>query len=459
MEAFKYHVYICNQEKPEGVPCCRARGGEKLIDALRREVAAQGLGDDVHITTCGSLGLCAWGPNMIVYSEGVWYTGVGAEDVPEIVREHFGRGRPVERLARRDAAAVRAEIETNRAKMLAGLKARDAAGVLPDELMADFRGFQTSRMLLTAVELDLFTAVGGSASAGEIAARLEVDERGAEQLLDALTAYGLLEKHGRRYANSAAARRYLAAGGPDDSRLSLLHLVGLWNRWHTLTECIRKGTSVTYTEAKDRDPGWTEAFIAAMHKNAALRADQVVGVLGVAGFERMLDVGGGSGAYAISFAKANPRLRAEVFDLEPVTAIARRHIDRAGLAERVTTRVGDLHTTEFGSPFDLVFISAICHMNSPEENRQLCHKAFAALRPGGTVAIQDFILNADKTGPFTAALFSLNMLVGTPAGASYSISEYTEWLTGAGFADLRVVALPGPTGLVVACRPEVGPHG
>jgi (2Fe-2S) ferredoxin len=125
MEPFHYHVFVCDQKKPEGAPSCCARGGEETLEALRREILARGLEDEVQVTTCGSLGLCEWGPNMVVYPEGVWYTGVEARDVPEIVRSHFQENTPVERLVRQDEAAVRAEILSNRAKRLAALRARE----------------------------------------------------------------------------------------------------------------------------------------------------------------------------------------------------------------------------------------------------------------------------------------------------------------------------------------------
>src|SRR5208337_2978700 len=111
---FRYHVFVCDQKKPEGVPCCPARGSGETIDALRKEVAARGLMDKVQITTCGSLGLCERGPNLVVYPDGVWYSGVRAEDVREIVDSHFRQGRPVSRLANTDAAALAVEICGNR---------------------------------------------------------------------------------------------------------------------------------------------------------------------------------------------------------------------------------------------------------------------------------------------------------------------------------------------------------
>jgi (2Fe-2S) ferredoxin/ubiquinone/menaquinone biosynthesis C-methylase UbiE len=449
MQPYRYHVFVCEQQKPEGAPCCAARGGRQVLDALRAEVAARGLADRVQVTACGSLGLCERGPNMVVYPEGVWYSGVTAGDVPEIVRSHFELGQTVERLANCDAAALRAEIETNKSRMLAALKAKDAAGALPDDLAQMIRAYQESRVILTAVELDLFTAVGAGASAAQAAAKMGADPRAAEMLMNALVALGLLAKRDGTFRNTPVSARYLAAGSPDDSRAATMHTVNLWRRWSTLTGCVRAGTAVAAREAGDR---WTDSFIAAMHRNARERAPHVVRAVGAAGLRRMLDVGGGSGAYSIAFAQANGELRAEVLDRPAVLEIARRHIASAGLSDRVSTREGDLRAGDLGAGYDLVLVSAICHMLSPEENLDLLRRCFRALAPAGRVVIQDFILEEDKTSPKMAALFSLNMLVGTERGASYSEPEYAAWLREAGFRDVSRIRLPGPSGLMIGSR-------
>ena len=105
-----------------------------------------------------------------------------------------------------------------------------------------------------------------------------------------------------------------------------------------------------------------------------------------------------------------------------------------------------------GKNYDLVLVSAICHMFSPAENRDLFERAFNALAPKGQIVVQDFILEPNKTAPRAAALFSLNMLVGTRAGSSYSEPEYATWLRDAGFNDVRRVRLPGPSGLMIGVR-------
>jgi len=452
MEPFRYQVFVCDQQKPEGVPCCSARGAGRTIEALRREIAARGLRDEVQITACGSLGLCERGPNLIVYPQGVWYSGVRPEDVPELVKTHFQEGRVLDRLAHTDAAALAAEIRSNRDKMLAALRAKDAAGALPDELAQTLRAFQESRVMLTAIELDLFTAVGQGASAREVAAKLATDARATEMLMNALVAMGMLAKQGGTFQNTPVAARYFVKDSPDDARAALMHTVHLWRRWSTLTRCVRAGTAVAREEAREPGDEWTWAFIAAMHRNAVERASQVVQAVGTEGVERLLDVGGGSGAYSIAFARASEKIHAELLDLETVIPIAQSHIEKAGLADCIKTRAGDLRAGKLGEGFNLVFVSAICHMLSPEENRDLLERCHAALAPGGRVVIQDFILEADKTAPKSAALFALNMLVGTRAGASYSEEEYAAWLRETGFQDVRRIRLPGPSGLMLGTR-------
>src|SRR6516164_5609605 len=257
-----------------------------------------------------------------------------------------------------------------------------------EHLMNRIRAFQESRALLTAVELDLFSAVGPGATAAEAASQLQTDERATEMLMNALTALGMLQK----------------------------------------------------------------AFIAAMDRNVVERAPLVVKAVDTNEVRRMLDVGGGSGGYSIAFAKASPELHAEVRDLPAVLPLTEQYIEKSGLSERVKTRAGDLRRDEFGRDYDLVFVSAICHMLGPAENQDLFNRCFAALAFGGRIVVQDFILKSDKTAPRQAALFALNWLVVTQNGGNYSEDEYSAWLGKAGFRDVRHVLLPGSTGLMVGVK-------
>jgi (2Fe-2S) ferredoxin len=123
MEPFQHHVFVCTQEKPEGVPCCASSSSLQVLQALEREVLAQGLDDDVQITTCGCMGLCDDRPVIIVYPEGTWYRKIQEEDVPELVASHLGAGKVVNRLAWDDFPAMKSQAIDHRNKYREFLKA------------------------------------------------------------------------------------------------------------------------------------------------------------------------------------------------------------------------------------------------------------------------------------------------------------------------------------------------
>ena len=421
----------------------------RVLQELHGELGSQGLSSEVQVSTCGCLGLCDDGPIMIVYPDGVWYRRVKNEDVKEIVSSHLQAGRVVSRLEWNDPPAMKAMATEHTNHYLAMVAAKDAAGILPDNLYEMARAFMISRTLLTALELDVFTAVGAGASANQVAQRIRADSRGAEMLLNALSGLRLLEKRNDVFFHTSSSARFFATGSRDNARPGLLHVAHLWHRWSTLTECVRRGSRV---QTEDREPNWVPSFIAAMDQNAKERAAAIVKAVEANGVKRVLDLGGGSAAYSIALVKAIPGLSSEILDLEEVVPLTQDYIRQAGLTDRITTRVGDMLSDPLGENYDLILILAICHMFSPEQNRRLFERAYKALAPKGQVVVQDFILEPDKTAPRAAALFSLNMLVGTQAGSSYSEPEYAAWLRAAGFAEVRRVRLPGPSGLIIGVR-------
>ncbi len=212
MAPFRYHAFVCTQEKPENVPCCSAAGSFRILDALHRELGAAGLANDVQVSTCSCLGLCDSGPVMIVYPEGTWYAKLTPADVTEIVSSHFKQGKKVARLERCDYDAMKAEILDHREKYLAMVKAKDAAGVMPDDVVEMIRGFMPSRAVLTALEADIFTAVGDGGSAEQVAAKAGCNPRATKMLLNALVALKLLSKQGDRYTNSPSLSPILCRG-------------------------------------------------------------------------------------------------------------------------------------------------------------------------------------------------------------------------------------------------------
>jgi len=447
MEPFRFHLFVCTQQKPEGVPSCPASGSFAVLDELDREIQARGLIRDVQLTTCGCMGLCDEGPIMVVYPAGVWYRRVHSSDVSEIVGTHLRDDKPVDRLIWNDAPAMKAMSVEHGEKFRAAIAVRDKAGMLPDRLDQMIRGYMPSRCILTALELDIFTAVGEGTNAEQIGTKIHANARAAGMLLNALVALGVLSKSGDVYQNTPESARFFVQGSKDNHRNGLLHTANIWHRWSTLTDSVRRGTRIPID--RDNTPEWTDNFIAGMQRNAKDRAPLVVKNLGTAGVRRILDLGGGSGAYSIAFAKACPEVHCEILDVPEVLPLTAEYVSKAGVLAQVSLRAGDMLHDDFGSGYDLIMLNAICHMFSEEQNRDVFRRARQALAPNGRLVVQDFILNADKTGPQHAALFALNMLVATDAGASYSEVEYVSWMKAAGFTEVCRINLPGPSDLIV----------
>lgn len=445
MEPFTHHVFVCTQQKGEGVTSCAASGSFVLLEALGKALQTERLDDEVQVTTCGCMGLCDEGPVMVVYPEGVWYRKLQAEDVSEIVLSHLKNGKTVERAEWRDASAMKTLAIDHRDKYRAMLKARDQAGTLPDDLNEMIRGYMPSRVVLTALELDVFSAVADGSTSAKVAGKLKTNERATETLLNALASLGLLKKIDGQFECTPVTARFFSAGSKDNAQPGLLHIANIWHGWSNLTDVVKSGT----VERGARSAEGTKDFIAAMHRNASERARLLIKSVGTDGVRRVLDLGGGSGAYSIAFAKAAPAIEAVILDVPEVVGLTKDYVERAGVASQVKIRPGDMLTSPLDGGYDLVMLNAICHMFSPAQNRALLKRAFGVLAQGGRLVVQDFILNPDKTSPRHAALFAINMLVGTNEGSSYSEPEYSEWMREAGFTEVNRVKLPGPSGLMI----------
>ncbi len=313
--------------------------------------------------------------------------------------------------------------------------------------MATARAFQEARTVLTALELDVFHAVEASGRLSDIAASLGASLRGTQLLLDALAGLGLLEKEHGSYRNSPFASEHLVADRPGGVRQALLHMAHLWDLWSGLTESVRTGQPAP--RQGDRR-AWTEVFIGAMHAHAARRAEALAAQADLPEESRILDLGGGSGAYSIALLRAVPGATAVILDLPEVVPITRRFLDEAGMADRVQVRAGDMLRDDLGQGFDAVLLSSVCHMFGPEENARLFQRCRRALAPGGVLLVSDFFLEEDGTSPPQAALFSLNMLVATERGRSYRESDYRRWLEAAGFTQVERRPLAGPADLLRA---------
>lgn len=314
----------------------------------------------------------------------------------------------------------------------------------PGRLLQVSGSYWETCTLHAAVKIDLFTLLGDDSLDGEeISRRLQGDLRGVSMLLNALTVMGLLSRSDGKYTNTPAARSFLSR----DSDRYLGHMIRhhhhLVESWARLDQAVLSGEPVRKRPTFAPEE-FLESFLLGMHTLAMQLAPQVVEAVDLSGRNRLLDLGGGPGTYAIHFCLKNPGLKATVFDLSPTQPTAEKNIGGFGLADRIDFKSGTYLADTLPGGYDVAWLSHILHGEGPEECRIIIDKAVSALQPGGMIVVHEFILDDRSGGPLFPALFSLNMLVGTPSGQAYSEEEIGDMLAGAGVREIRRLPFRGP---------------
>lgn len=308
----------------------------------------------------------------------------------------------------------------------------------PAQIMEAARAFQVSRLLLSAAELDLFTLLkDGPRSHQEVAKELGLDDRATRIFLDALAALGLLDKCDTGYYTPRALSSSLSSHSRESILAMLRHMATLWRRWGALTEVLKTGVPQGADSWENRPEAEREAFIEAMHVIGLQLAPQIVSSIPLEGVRSVLDVGGGSGTYAMAFLRAREDLRVTLLDLPSVIPLARRRLEEEGLLQRVELVAADFERDPLPPGHDMVFLSAIVHQNDREQNRHLFSKAHMALVRGGRIVIRDHIMEPTRTEPQAGAIFAVNMLVSTRGGTTYTFQELREDLEASGFVRIR----------------------
>ena len=293
-------------------------------------------------------------------------------------------------------------------------------------------GFRASRVILTANNYRVFDHLTRPKTASELARAIDADPRATEILLDAVAAVGLLKKAGSKYRNTTTAKKFLVQSSPLYQGDMLRHADNLWKSWSGLDEVVKTGKP---NQSGTRD---YDAFIRAMHNNAVLRAKDAVSAIDLKSVTRALDLGGGPGTYSMELAKR--KIIVTLFDLPETVKIAQEIVGEQK-PKQIHFVAGDYHSDDIGSGYDLVLISQIVHSLSIEESIDLIEKARNALNPKGTIAVHEFLLAKNRAAPVPGALFSVNMLVNTRDGRSYSVEEMRSWLLKAGFKGIKARVL------------------
>lgn len=318
----------------------------------------------------------------------------------------------------------------------------------PEPIREIAQGLWESRILSAAYELEIFTKISqGYNTVGKLASVLKIEKRPAEMLANACVALGILTKEKNRYHNTPLSEQFLVKGKPSYYGDFLFMFGGDWSYqdWGKLTEAILENKPMGQViKERAKDLKKAKIFTKAMHNNALSPARALAKKVDFSSFKRLLDLGGGSGAYGIVLVKKYPNLRVTVFELPKVCRLADKFIKEARAEDRIETKIGDFFKDELPEGFDVVLLSQILHSFGPAKNQQLLKKVYQILPKRGMVIVNDFLLDEQKTGPKWATLFALNMLLQSKKGNSYTEAEIKSWLRETGFSKFKTVPLTGP---------------
>jgi ubiquinone/menaquinone biosynthesis C-methylase UbiE len=326
-------------------------------------------------------------------------------------------------------------------------------------MMLDFVGMLAMQAVTTAVDLNIFTTLAQNPrTIPELAAQLQLEERGLLALMPALAALNYVVEKNGRYHNSPLTRKWIVAHETFDAQ-ALLHF---WSKAshellpHT-SEIIRTGERpfefYAWTEA---DAELSDAYQRQLAMNAETAGASVVKKLILPDTPaRLLDVGGGHGTYSILMCQKYPQLQATILDYFAGLETARQKIEGKSYANRVSLLKGDMWEVEWGEGFDMILLFNVLHQYDIETNVKLLQKAKVALKPGGQVAILDQITGKipGKAVNALIRLIALQYYVFAD-GRIFSRDEMSEMCQRAGFSDMQfhnLPSLPGNT-LLTAVR-------
>jgi len=327
-------------------------------------------------------------------------------------------------------------------------------GPTPEKVMQIITGGWATSILGAAAQHGIFTALEGNpATAENVAKKTGISLRGAQALLDGLTGLGLLTLSEGKYQNSADASAFLVKGKPSYFGGMAEVFLHDFPTWQNLPTAAKTGLPSAQNTSEVADNPFWHALVPAIASLSFPVAQMAAERLGIAkaGAVTWLDVGGGSGVWSAVWLGANKQAIGTQLDWPNVNKIGREFVANFRVADRFQTIDGDFHTTDFGSAkYDFAIYAHIAHMEAPADNLATFRKFRKAIKPGGTLVVNDFVLNDDRTGHPFALLFASQMLVVTQSGFTYRQSDYRKWLGEAGFKSVDIVPTPTASTLVFA---------
>jgi precorrin-6B methylase 2 len=335
----------------------------------------------------------------------------------------------------------------------------------PSNIMQTGFGFWSSKVLLTAVKVELFTALAEKTMSGEeIRRRLCLNGRGLYDFLDALVSLGFLERSGIReyavYANAADTDLYL-----DKNKSTYIGGIfemannRLYPYWNFLEEGLLKGTpqneirtgETSLFEKLYQDKDKTREFVNAMSGIQTGNFVTFAHQFDFSPYKTLCDVGGAGAQLSAHVVTHNPHMRCITFDLPQVSPIAIENVSKMGVANKVQVFSGDYFEDPLPAA-DVITMGNILHGHGLNDKKMLISKAYEALPKGGSLVVIENIIDDDRRHDTMGLLMSLNMLIETTEGFNFTFEDFELWVSEAGFKETSLMKLTGPTSAAIAIK-------
>jgi ubiquinone/menaquinone biosynthesis C-methylase UbiE len=334
------------------------------------------------------------------------------------------------------------------------------ATVTPERIMQFTWGYVPPLVLEAAIRHRVFDVLeAGPKTVKETAAATGTSERGLRAIMNVLVGLDFLARaNGGRYALTAESETFLVSTKRSFQGGILKHLSEeLIPQWLHLNEVVGTGTPAAAVNEEGAGSDFFQKFVGDIfpmnYPSAVALANHLA--LGDEGTPvRVLDLAAGSGVWGIALAQSSERVVVTAVDWTNVLPATEKTVAGFGLTDRYMFVGGDLLAADFGRDHNIATLGHILHSEGEARSRSLLLKTFEALAPGGTIAIAEFLVNADRSGPVVSLFFAANMLVNTAHGDAYSFEEIRGWLTEAGFTNPRLLEAPGPSPLILGTKPQ-----
>jgi 2-polyprenyl-3-methyl-5-hydroxy-6-metoxy-1,4-benzoquinol methylase len=319
-------------------------------------------------------------------------------------------------------------------------------------------GYAPGLIIEAALDCGIFNQLDKSPrTVAELAGASGASTRGLTAILNALVSLGLLDRKGARYTLTPESSAFLVSGKPGyQGAFFWHHARQLIPNWLQLRKSLRTGRPVVAGNRQSSGAKFFAHFVEGIFALSYGAARTVGEHLKISHSQKpisVLDIGAGSGVWGVALAQQSPNVKILAVDWPQVLKVTKRVARRHGVGSRLAVSPGDFQKADFGRGHQVATIGHILHSEGKERSRRLLRKTFAALAPGGTVVISEFVPNEDRKGPPQAMMFAVNMLIHTEGGDTFTFGEISGWLKEARFKNPRRLEAPAPSPLILATKP------